>query len=169
MSVNTKMTAIADAIRAKTGGTAALSLDAMAEAIAGLGDGLPDSIAAIDGGTFTMSSTHSSGVYKIAHNLGDYPDVFVIYNISDMQSLSYRSLKYYLILYGRYTYTSSTSEETYDGVTSRGGYNSYSSSRISVSSISSYFNNQEIYIPYSYNANLMSGKTYAWVALKFDT
>lgn len=44
MSVNTKMTAIADAIRAKTGGTAALSLDAMAEAIAGLeiGGGISD-------------------------------------------------------------------------------------------------------------------------------
>lgn len=36
MSVNSKMTAIADAIRSKTGGTAALTLDQMAEAITGL-------------------------------------------------------------------------------------------------------------------------------------
>ena len=36
MSVNEKMTAIADAIRVKTGETAPLSLDAMASAIAGI-------------------------------------------------------------------------------------------------------------------------------------
>ena len=39
MSVNTKMTAIADAIRAKTGDTASLSLDGMATAIAGIATG----------------------------------------------------------------------------------------------------------------------------------
>lgn len=39
MSVNEKMTAIADAIRAKTGGTAALTLDQMAEEIAGIQGG----------------------------------------------------------------------------------------------------------------------------------
>lgn len=41
MSVNEKMTAIADAIRAKTGGTEPLTLDGMAKAIAGIqaGDG----------------------------------------------------------------------------------------------------------------------------------
>ena len=36
MSVNSKMKAIADAIRAKTGGTDALTLDGMAEAVAGI-------------------------------------------------------------------------------------------------------------------------------------
>ena len=36
MSINSKMTAIADAIRSKTGNTAKLSLDTMAEAIAGI-------------------------------------------------------------------------------------------------------------------------------------
>ena len=39
MSVNTKMTAIADAIRAKTGDTASLSLDGMTTAIAGITTG----------------------------------------------------------------------------------------------------------------------------------
>ena len=39
MSVNSKMKAIADAIRAHTGGTDALTLDAMAEAIAGIQSG----------------------------------------------------------------------------------------------------------------------------------
>lgn len=39
MSVNAKMTAIADAIRAKTGGTSSLTLDGMASAIAGIQTG----------------------------------------------------------------------------------------------------------------------------------
>ena len=45
MSVNEKMTAIANAIRGKTGGTDPLTLDQMAEAIAGIesgGGGLPE-------------------------------------------------------------------------------------------------------------------------------
>lgn len=37
MSVKEKMTAIADAIREKTGGTATLTLDEMAEEIKGIG------------------------------------------------------------------------------------------------------------------------------------
>ena len=54
-TINDKMTAIADAIRAKTGGTELLGLDAMAQAIAALetGGGLPANIKAI-----------SSGIYK---------------------------------------------------------------------------------------------------------
>lgn len=55
MSVNEKMTAIADAIRAKTGGTALLTLDGMARAIAGIraegGGGL-----AYDMGEFVLDS-----------------------------------------------------------------------------------------------------------------
>lgn len=39
MSVNEKMTAIADAIRSKTGGTEPLMLDGMAAAIAGITTG----------------------------------------------------------------------------------------------------------------------------------
>lgn len=45
MSVNSKMTAIADAIRAKTGGTDALTLDGMAEAVAGIETGGGDDFA----------------------------------------------------------------------------------------------------------------------------
>ena len=45
MSVNSKMKAIADAIRAKTGGTAALTLDGMAEAVAGIEAGGGDDLA----------------------------------------------------------------------------------------------------------------------------
>lgn len=77
MSVNTKMTAIADAIRAKTGGTAALSLDAMAEAIAGLGSGLSDDIEEINYGTYEATSTYSgSSTASIKHGLSGRPHLF---------------------------------------------------------------------------------------------
>ena len=63
MSVNSKMTAIADAIRAHTGGTDALTLDAMAQAIAGIqaggggGDILGHKFAA---GSFTLTEETTS-------------------------------------------------------------------------------------------------------------
>lgn len=78
MSVNTKMTAIADAIRAKTGGTAALSLDAMAEAIAGLGSGLSDDIEEINYGTYehASSSYTGSGYAYVEHGLSGIPHLF---------------------------------------------------------------------------------------------
>lgn len=47
MSVDSKLTAIADAIRAKTGGTEALTLDGMAEAVEGLQIGGGDLLPAI--------------------------------------------------------------------------------------------------------------------------
>lgn len=63
MSVNDKMKAIADAIRAHTGGTDALTLDAMAQAIAGIqaggggGDILGHKFAA---GSFTLTEETTS-------------------------------------------------------------------------------------------------------------
>lgn len=165
MSVNEKMTAIADAIREKTGGTELLGLDAMAQAIVALGGGTPDSIDKIDGGLFTMASTHSSGNYEIPHNLGEYPDFFMIRNVSvdDTSITLNRSLRYYLICYGR----SESSAGTVDGTRTRAGNPYHSTSIIGVSSISNYFDNNKIIINYAYDANLIKGHTYAWVAIKF--
>ena len=66
MSVNEKMTAIADAIRGKTGGTDALTLDQMPEAIAGIESGGGAKVAT---GSFTMAET-STIFPEIVHNLG---------------------------------------------------------------------------------------------------
>lgn len=72
MSVNEKMTAIANAIRAKTGGTEPLSLDQMAIAIAGLSGGGADINAKIaaslpsevtDGQIVIVSSTAAENIY----------------------------------------------------------------------------------------------------------
>lgn len=79
MSVSSKLTAIADAIRAKTGGTDTLTLDAMAEAVAGIQTGAS---ALRYEGTFTTSATCSATV-----SCGFKPDLVVIFtppgNMSD--------------------------------------------------------------------------------------
>jgi hypothetical protein len=70
MSVNSKMTAIANAVRAKTGKTGTLTLDQMAEEIAGLevGSGSEEtveqatpSITVSSGGLITATSTQKAG------------------------------------------------------------------------------------------------------------
>lgn len=69
-TVNSKMTAIADAIREKTGESGTLTLDAMASAIEALevGGGMK-----VTYGTFTASETLSSK-YSVEHGLGTTPD-----------------------------------------------------------------------------------------------
>lgn len=81
MSVNEKMTAIADAIRAKTGGTEPLGLDAMAAAIAGLGTGggaeLPSFLSEINFGVFSHSSAVDDP--SVEHGLSGTPTGFVVW------------------------------------------------------------------------------------------
>ena len=74
MSVNSKMTAIADAIRSKTGDTAKLSLDEMAVAIAGIeagggGEtiGTPDTLVSFTGLLYALTSgNYKSGEFTFA-------------------------------------------------------------------------------------------------------
>ena len=68
MSVYSKMTAIADAIRGKTGGTSPLTLDQMAEAIAGISSGGGDVSSGIYMADVTLAE--NKGRVYIDHNLG---------------------------------------------------------------------------------------------------
>lgn len=82
MSINSKMTAIANAIRTKTGGTAKLSLDGMATAIAGIQTGgggieLPSFLSEINFGTFRYNATTSS--VEVAHGLSGKPEGFAVW------------------------------------------------------------------------------------------
>lgn len=71
MSVNSKMKAIADAIRAKTGKSGPLTLDGMASAVAGISTG-----AAVQrkAGSFTASAQGKASV-----NCGFKPDLVIVY------------------------------------------------------------------------------------------
>lgn len=78
MSVNAKMTAIADAIRAKTGGTEALTLDGMAEAIAAL------ELGGVDWGNLEVNTGHFYQVNaqtnaQVAHGLSGKPNGFALF------------------------------------------------------------------------------------------
>ena len=91
MSVNSKMTAIADELRALMGATGALTLDGMAQqagaandaadAQAGLIDQITEALqgkaggGALKTGTFTAAT---SGIQTITHGLGKVPDYFVM-------------------------------------------------------------------------------------------
>ena len=69
MGVNEKMTAIADAIREKTGGTEPLTLDGMVEAIGLISTTAVANGAKVETGTFTLTSTTGTAP-TITHNLG---------------------------------------------------------------------------------------------------
>lgn len=71
MSVNSKMTAIADAIREKTGESGTLTLDGMAAAIEGISAG--GGGGAVTSGTITPLAP----LTKIEHGLGEKPKAFI--------------------------------------------------------------------------------------------
>lgn len=81
MSVHEKMTAIANAIREKTGGTDALTLDQMAEAIAGIESGGGGGAQVL---TYTAASLISENylVIEIEHGLGKIPTAVLAVNES---------------------------------------------------------------------------------------
>lgn len=109
-TVNEKMTAIADAIREKTGGTEPLGLDAMAQAIAALetGGGLPANIKAISSGIYKPPQQMSKTV-TITHNMGVQPD-FVMFIRSDdaITGYNYVHMLYTIITRRKWRYSSST-------------------------------------------------------------
>lgn len=94
MSVNAKMTAIADAIRGKTGGTSPLTLDQMAAQITSIasgGDGL-----VYDMGEFVLDAD-VAGIQTsngIPHQLGEMPD-FVLIWTDDFADLSAENVNPY--------------------------------------------------------------------------
>ena len=81
MALTDKLTNIADAIRGKTGGTEAMTLDQMAEAIAGIQSGGGSGAKVL---TFTPAETISGNgiVVEIAHGLGKTPTALLAVNES---------------------------------------------------------------------------------------
>lgn len=168
MSVNEKMTAIADAIRAHTGGTEPLGLDAMAEAIAGLevGGGLPERITAIDCGWFALTTNYGGSPYNIAHNLNEYPDIFVLFEFTSDESSGLNN-GYIATAYisNHRTYTSAS--VYYEGDVRLYGGGTAWSTTIPSGKITDYITNQEIKLPTYSNFALKKGFGYVWAALKF--
>ena len=95
MSVNEKMTAIADAIRGKTGKTDRLTLDQMAAEIAGITGGGGGGLA-YDMGEFVLDAdvSHKYTSAGIPHQLGEVPD-FVLIWTDDFADLSAENVNPY--------------------------------------------------------------------------
>lgn len=105
MSVNSKMTAIADAIREKTGESGTLTLDAMAAAIAAIEAGGGGKILGhvFAEGSFTLAEDTTSEYTVITANelfeaiKGDFPDATsLISNVYVKGTSEYASLHYFL-------------------------------------------------------------------------
>lgn len=79
MALTNKLTAIADAIRGKTGKTEEMTLDQMPLEIAGIvaGGDLPAGISAVSMGEVTLSDRESS--LTVEHGLGVKPDAIILY------------------------------------------------------------------------------------------
>ena len=89
MALTDKLTAIADAIRAKTGDTAKMTLDGMVEAIAGIeaGGGLPENMNAF---LFTLTESYTSSAegweLVIPHGLNTVPAFAVAMRTTPVQT-----------------------------------------------------------------------------------
>lgn len=131
MSVNDKMTAIANAIRSKTGGTSPLSLDGMVDAING--------ISSADGSLISVTQ-YASGTYKgsvktinnvVIDSIGFKPIVFLLRNNGSIQSDSSASPFFLLgaafiykpdgTTYANYTQFILKSQRISDGYYAQGG------------------------------------------------
>lgn len=88
MALTDKLTAIADAIRGKTGGADALTLDAMAAAIEALETG--GGSARIATGTYTpaedITIANNEG-FAIEHNAGFIPRAFIFYRTKGLAAI----------------------------------------------------------------------------------
>ena len=95
MALIEKLTAVADAIRGKTGGTEKLTLDGMATAIAGMEAGGGGGLA-YDMGEFVLDTDANQvkTTNGIPHNLGDVPD-FVLIWTDDFADLSAENVSPY--------------------------------------------------------------------------
>ena len=82
MSVNAKMTAIADAIREKTGKTEALGLDAMAASVGEVYEAGQLAEHLVCAAEHFTTSLFGSGTQTLVVDMPFYPDVIIVYGIS---------------------------------------------------------------------------------------
>lgn len=124
MSVNEKMTAIADAIRAATGGTAALTLDGMAAAIPAVRAAGKAQAEAVFAGRHFATTVRGSGTKSLSAAMPFYPDALTVM-AADMRVTSRqitffaftpRSVSYYIGYYNC-TAAASTTMSSYASLT----------------------------------------------------
>lgn len=93
MALTDKLTAIADAIRAKTGGTDALTLDGMAEAVAGIeaGGGVDLAKAIVER---TVTEVSDASIETVGHNAFAYCRSLLHVDLSACKTVSTEAFRY---------------------------------------------------------------------------
>ena len=83
MSVNSKMTAIANAVRGKTGGTGLLTLEQMATEIGGIEQGVPIEISTDAGMGEVLIAANVGKVYKFTGTSDTYTngDLYIVEDV----------------------------------------------------------------------------------------
>lgn len=169
MALTSKLTAIADAIRSKTGGTKAMTLDEMVTAInsiSGGGGDMPAGISKIAFGEYAVASDFTTTRQTVTHGLGVVPDLVFFYydggNIATTYSmlwslrstkLGYRSSAYNV--YNAYHGNSTTTVSITNSNSTTIGVCNLTATTFQIASHStSYY--------------WRGGRSYKWVAIKFS-
>ena len=165
MALTDKLTAIADAIREKTGGTGPLTLAEMPLAIANIkngsdGGGLPSGVTALASGTLTPA-TDVTATLNQPHGLGVAPNFFFLY--AEGQPLNPADFNYYIThQFGM--------AQAYTGTGANGAFRiaRYSNgtlfNTIQSAIAAAAFNETSFPIHASSTYSLKAGVTYHWVA-----
>ena len=164
---------IADAIRAKTGGSSLIEPEDMPTEIASISGGggsLPSIISKIDGGSFTLASDTITSAYWISHNLGVLPKmVFVWTDNSDLRTLTAAVAERYLIS-AQLDVSEWTTGTTTNGINpiylfrAASGNASTTGSPILQTQINNYMETERLRVPVG-SIYYKYGVEYKWVAL----
>ena len=170
MSVNSEMTALADAIREKSGRTEKMGIAAMKEAVKGISaGGLPSGVSALASGTYTPTEDKTTNT-AITHNLGVAPNFFVWMLEESMATTPVASLNIGGAIIGKQAKYNASSSITYTAHYFMRGYTSTSQINGYTSSVakSTYLNETQCMMQCNSTYKLKAGYTYRWVCGVMD-
>lgn len=154
------LTAIADAIREKTGETAALTPAAMSEAIKG--------IKILDVGSVTPTEDTNVSNYGIAHGLGATPDFFILIASGHFTNGEYKDYVKYSSSF-KCSYEAGLQSYKVHRVYGYGDTNGLISTNGTAFNISDAFDSNKFYLKLPPYVKLKAGITYCWAVGVIDT
>lgn len=166
MALTSKLKAIANAIRSKTGKTSELTLEQMVIEIGNIssGGGMPEGLKAFKKGTYTVASDFTTTRQTVTHDLGEVPDLVIFWHsgnvattYSVLASLRWNEFGWRSSAYNCYMFLHANSTTTMTASNTNGanyGVSNFTSTTFQISSHSSSY-------------YVRSG-TYNWIAVKFE-
>lgn len=158
------LTAIADAIRGKTGGTSPIDPAQMANEITNIpasGGGLPEGISALASGIIVPTSNISSD-YTVTHNLGKRPDFAILMLLNDAETTALKSTQLFQMLSHKPFNSNGTINYT-RGLTVYQSSSGAASNTIVTAMDSTYANETTVKFRALSNQPLKAGYRYLWL------